>query len=152
MIREAAEKNPNEWVYVENLRVGDILVYPQPAEKDPDPEYDDGATLALMGDGEWESLSLKDYCDCVRETLVVGITLMYVGERLVSEDGHEQDWEGHVLRIEVKPLIPWDEVTNHEACELGWPRSGFYWYVLPRYEGEEQGEMLKVRGSRRFHV
>ena len=144
MIREAAEKNPNEWVYVEDLRVGDTLVYPQPAEKDS-PDWE---TLALMGDGEWDSLSLKNYSDCVREVRVVGIMLMDVNHTIVTEHGYEQDWEGDAIRIEVEPIIEWDEVTNREVCEEGDSGNGFYWYVLPRYEGDERCEMLRVRGGR----
>jgi len=141
MIREAAEKNPNEWVYVENLRVGDTLVHPQPADQDSD----DDSTLALMGEGEWNPNvpTLRDYCDCVREVRVVGITLMEVNHTIVTEYGSEQDWEGDALRIEVEPIRKWDD-----PCEGGETRNGFYWYVLPRYRGDERGQLLRVRGGR----
>ena len=148
MIREAAEKNPNEWVYVKDLRVGDTLVHPQPAYKDLEYSEEVGHYIALMGDGEWRSLSLKDYSDCVREVRVVGITLMYVGHRIVTEHGYEQDWEGDVIRIEVEPIFEWDEVTNQEVREEGDKGNGFYWSVIPRYEGDEEDEVLRVRGGR----
>ena len=148
MIREAAANNPNEWVNADGLRIGDILVHPQP---DFDfMKYGDEYFLALMGDGEWNSLSLKNYSDCVREVRVVGITLMDVNHRIVTESGSEQDWEGQAIRIEVEPLVEWDEIAGEEISEEGDDENGFYWDVVPRYEGDEWGKYLRVRGGRRL--
>ena len=155
MIREAAAKNPNEWVNADGLHIGDILVHPQP---DPDlMEYGDDYFLGLEKTGEWDihyeglsSSPLRDYSDCVREVRVVGITLMDVGHRIVTESGSEQDWEGVAIRIEVEPLVEWDDVAGEEISEEGDDENGFYWAVVPRYQGDEMAQFLRVRGGRRL--
>ena len=153
MIREAAAKNPNEWVNTDDLRIGDILVHPQPDFDNM--EYGDDYFLGLDKTGEWDthyeglsSSPLRDYSNCVREVRVVGITLMDVGHRIVTEYGSEQDWEGQAIRVEVEPLVEWDDVAGEEISEEGDDENGFYWDVVPRYQGDEWGKFLRVRGGR----
>lgn len=137
MIREAATKNPNERVFAHNLRLWDVLPYPQGWEGPlPFPkgikahtgetEYD---LLPLRTSGEWRDRhsSVKPYSSDIRQLLVVGLDFEEVATPWSDDHGSDGWFESVMIRVKVSAYMDFDFDTNQEICQEGDHEDRFYW-------------------------